>query len=189
MRPGRYRPGCDQWGVLIIGRIEASMRPGRYRPGCRPRFDDPERYLPASMRPGRYRPGCFRAWCRSRRGQVGFNEAGAVPPRMLGPYNSLAVKVKCGRFRAVRKFSTWRNVFGPLGDIIGALMRRHINKLRQFERFQTILRRFAARTGSARPAVVECEAGHSNFSVPRFDHTTIQRQPRVGSRKRSYRCS
>ena len=58
MRPGRFHPGNQQILCLGLDRIgAASMRPGRFHPGNQPNADKWEFY------------------------ELGFNEAGAFPPR------------------------------------------------------------------------------------------------------------
>ena len=107
MRPGRYRPGCasinrkhrrhrerfNEAGAISPRMREdrstwqsktsgASMRPGRYRPGCRAAAIVLVTTHWASMRPGRYRPGCLLEKMARNNAIRGFNEAGAISPRM-----------------------------------------------------------------------------------------------------------
>ena len=84
MRPGRIRPGKREAGDRHQLRDHrASMRPGRIRPG---KHQSPARTglaaVVASMRPGRIRPGKACAWVQVPAFcDLGFNEAGANPPR------------------------------------------------------------------------------------------------------------
>ncbi len=111
MRPGRFHPGntrqtfgarpprrrfneagafpprkCgDGRAPLCVYRYHASMRPGRFHPGNVRACWISCSVSHASMRPGRFHPGNHCPTGHPGTASIGFNEAGAFPPRKSLP--------------------------------------------------------------------------------------------------------
>ena len=87
-------------------------------------------------------------------------------PGRVGPgygllYNPLSVEENSGRFQAGRTDPARGPTFGPLRDLVNALILRNINRLRQFERCPARLHCLAVRNVSAKLATMEFDAGHA----------------------------